>query len=139
MTDHVFGYIDGDEFIAIVNGKGVSYEVRRNHRATSPGFDDALLTAFVLDQYLFFELWVDKRSFFQRTCHGYSVVTDCWRKDVLRRVNPIAFSSPINNPGMEPLLAFLLAADDELAGSFLLVAGFVAFCRQALAVSWVTT
>lgn len=43
VTDHIFGNIDGDELVAIVNGDGKAYEVRGDHRRAGPGFDRRFL------------------------------------------------------------------------------------------------
>lgn len=48
MAYHVFRYVDWYELVAVMDGKGMAYEIRRNHRTTRPGFDDRFLTRIVL-------------------------------------------------------------------------------------------
>ena len=48
MAYHVLSDVHRDELVAIMNCERVAYEIRRNHRATRPGFDDRFLARIVL-------------------------------------------------------------------------------------------
>ena len=89
VADHVFGHIDGDELVAVVNGESVSHEVGRDHGGAAPGLDDTLLTALVHGCDLLLQLYGNKGSFFKRTTHTCLRLIKLFFpsfNDILRRV-----------------------------------------------------
>ena len=70
VADHIFRNEYGDEVAAVVNQEGVADKIRRNHRATRPGFDRALAAGFVQLVDLREKLLINERSFFERSAHG---------------------------------------------------------------------
>ena len=39
MTDHIFGYINGNVLSSVVNGESMTYEFRENSRCTRPSLN----------------------------------------------------------------------------------------------------
>lgn len=64
VADHVFGDVNWDELVSVVNGKSVADKLRRNHRSAAPCFDDGLLSALFHCSDLLFEFHADERTFF---------------------------------------------------------------------------
>lgn len=64
VTNHIFGYVNGDEFVTVVNSESMAYEVRRNHGSAAPGLDYRLLAGLVHGSDFLFELDTDEGSFF---------------------------------------------------------------------------
>ena len=64
VADHVFGHVNGDELVAVVDCKGVSNEFGGNHGSTAPGLDYRLLAAFLHGANFLFELNADEGAFF---------------------------------------------------------------------------
>lgn len=64
VADHVFGYIHGDEFVAIMDSDGKAYEVRGNHRGAGPCLDGALLAGFLSGDHTLFQFIMYIRTFF---------------------------------------------------------------------------
>lgn len=64
VTYHVFGNVNRNKLITIVNGKGVANEFGSDHRSAAPSFDNRLLTAFIHGANLLIELHADKGAFF---------------------------------------------------------------------------
>jgi hypothetical protein len=71
VSDHILGHEHRVENLAIVHHESVPNEVRGNHRTAGPGLNWSLGGARIhlvdfLQQMLF-----DKRSFFERSAHGF--------------------------------------------------------------------
>ncbi len=64
VTDHVFGNIYGDEFVAIMNGDRQTYEIRGDHRCAGPSFDSGLFARFLRSDYALFKFIVYIWTFF---------------------------------------------------------------------------
>src|SRR5690606_37875531 len=69
VPDHVLGDVDRAELLAVVDGQRVGEHVGRDHRATAPRLDHALLAALVHLLDLATELVVDVGAFLERACH----------------------------------------------------------------------
>lgn len=65
VSDHVFRYINRNEFVSVVNCNCMTYEIRRNHRSARPCFDDGFFAALIHVEHFFLEFQVDIWSFFQ--------------------------------------------------------------------------
>jgi hypothetical protein len=70
VADHVFGDVNGGENLAIVNAERVADEIRRDRRAAGPSLNGFLDAGF--DRLFDFleEVVIDKKTFFDGTCHG---------------------------------------------------------------------
>src|SRR5699024_6849308 len=60
---------DGDMHASVMYCDDVSQEVRDDHRATRPCFDDILIVLLVLTSHLLVEVFVDERTLFEVTRH----------------------------------------------------------------------
>ena len=47
VADHVFGNIDGDVLLTVMDGDGVTHELREDGGGAGPGLQDLLLASFV--------------------------------------------------------------------------------------------
>ena len=70
VADHVFRHEDGDEIATVVDQECVANKIRRDHRATRPGFDRTLAVGFVQFVDLSEKLLINERSFFEGSAHG---------------------------------------------------------------------
>ena len=70
VADHIFGDVNGREYLAVVNAERVTDEVGRDRRAAGPGLNGFLSAG--LDGLLDFleQVVVDEEAFFDGTCHG---------------------------------------------------------------------
>ena len=64
VANHVFGNVDRDKLVAVVDSECVSYELGGNHGGAAPGLDYRLLAGLFHGSYLLLELDGDKGSFF---------------------------------------------------------------------------
>ena len=64
VADHVFGYIHGDEFVAVVDSDGEADEVRGDHGSARPCLDGALLARFLGGDHTLFQFVMYIRTFF---------------------------------------------------------------------------
>ena len=64
VSYHVFGHIDGDEFVPVVYRQGMAHEVRRDHAGTRPGLDYLCLAVFGHVVTLVFDFLLYIRSVF---------------------------------------------------------------------------
>src|ERR1043165_8161881 len=69
VADHVLGHVDRDEFLAVVDGKRVAHELRRNSRAPRPRLEDLLLAAPVEFLDPSHQPLIDEWALLQRTSH----------------------------------------------------------------------
>ena len=44
VTYHVFGDVDGNEFVAVMDSEGMTDEFGGDHRGAAPGFDDVFFS-----------------------------------------------------------------------------------------------
>ncbi len=69
MANHVLGHVHRNELLAVVDGERVAEHVRRDHGATAPGLDHALLLSLVHRVHFRAELVVNEGAFLERACH----------------------------------------------------------------------
>ena len=65
VANHVLGHEDRVKLFPVVNQKGMTHEVRRDHLTTRPCLDRALRPGFIHDVNLDQQLVIYKRSFFK--------------------------------------------------------------------------
>ena len=65
VANHVFGNVDRDKLVAVVDSECVSYELGGNHGGAAPGLDYRLLAGLLHSSHLLLKLNADKRAFFQ--------------------------------------------------------------------------
>ena len=61
---HVFGHVNGDEFVSVMNGEGMAHEFGGYHGSAAPGLDDVFLAGSIHGCYLLLELHADEGAFF---------------------------------------------------------------------------
>lgn len=64
VSDHVFRHVDWDEFLAIMDRKRESDEIRKDRRTTGPRFDHVLVFAGFRSIHLFQEVVIAEGTFF---------------------------------------------------------------------------
>src|SRR5699024_12259797 len=62
LSDHRLSDEHGDMLASVMYCDGVSQELRDDHRATRPCFDDILTVLLVLTSHLLLEVFVDERT-----------------------------------------------------------------------------
>src|SRR3954453_13718363 len=72
VADHVLGHQHRDEFVAVVDTKGQSDELREDGRPTRPGPDHLVASRSARLLGLLQEIAVDERAFPYRACHALS-------------------------------------------------------------------
>jgi hypothetical protein len=70
VADHVFGDINGDESLTVVDGEVMADEIRGDHRLAAPGFDGLAVGSGGGDDIdLGEKLLIDVRAFLERAGH----------------------------------------------------------------------
>ena len=64
VANHIFGYVNWDELIAVVDSESVADELGSNHRRTAPSLDHRLFAALLHSNHLLLEFYADKGTFF---------------------------------------------------------------------------
>lgn len=64
MSHHVFADIDGDELLAVMDGKGQPDKVREDGRTTGPGLDDLAILGRSSSLDLLLKVSITERAFF---------------------------------------------------------------------------
>ena len=62
MADHVFGYKDRYEFLAVVHRKGLAEQFGGNGGSTRPGLDNRFTASGILSSHLFQKTFIDERT-----------------------------------------------------------------------------
>ena len=70
VSNHFICDKDREMLFAVMNSKGVSYEIGGDHTGTCPCLDDALLVRVVERLHLFEELGINVGAFFRASSHG---------------------------------------------------------------------
>lgn len=64
VANHIFGHIDGDELVAVVDSDGEADEVGGNHRGAGPRLDSRFLAGLLGGDHTLFEFVMYIRTFF---------------------------------------------------------------------------
>src|SRR5262245_5969773 len=75
VADHVFGDVDGNVLVPVVDAEGQADELRQDRRTPAPNADDRVTTRCAYGLRLLEQITVDERTFPNRACHVALLLT----------------------------------------------------------------